>query len=81
MTDNQKRKARAIKIVESSTGILFFATLVVVIWFFPDFPFHAKGFMRWVKAFCVFIPLALLWAGVYAFLDYLVNRHFDKKDK
>ena len=79
MNDVQKRKARAIKIVENFTAILFIAALVVVFWFFPDFPFHAKGLMKWVKAFCVGIPLVLLWVGLYVFLEHLVNRHYDKR--
>ena len=81
MTQNQKEKNKATKIAENVSGIFFVVATLVILWGFPDFPFHATGIMKWVKGFCVIIPVLLVSTGLYVLIEQAINRHYNDKNK
>lgn len=81
MTQNHKGKNKGTKIAENVSGIFFIVATLVILWGFPDFPFHATGMMRWVKGLCVIIPVLLVSACLYALIEQFVNRHHNDKNR
>jgi len=37
--------------------------------------------MKWVKGFCVIIPVLLVSTGLYVLIEQAINRHYNDKNR